>query len=110
MSAVEELDLSWTFGDRLRKARRAAGLSQQQLADAIGVKVQRLSNWEAGINEPRGLVDTAQAIEDATTVPASWLLGVSGQNWKDMNPFVPLVNPDDVQQSLPFDRHLERVF
>lgn len=109
MSAVEELDLEWTFGDRLRKARRAAGLSQQELADAIGVKVQRLSNWEAGINNPQPLVTWARAVEEATTVPASWLLGVSGQNWKVMNPFVPLVNPDDVQPSLPFDRHLESV-
>ena len=31
---------------RIRTARRKAGLSQQQLADAIGVKRSAVANWE----------------------------------------------------------------
>lgn len=43
----------WTIGDRIRKARRAADMSQAELADAIGVKVANLGNWEADTSKPR---------------------------------------------------------
>jgi DNA-binding transcriptional regulator YiaG len=38
-------------GERLRQA---AGLSQGELADAIGVTPACVSRWEAGIRRPRG--------------------------------------------------------
>ena len=37
---------------KLGYLRRAAGLTQQQLADLIGVKRTALTNWEIGTNAP----------------------------------------------------------
>lgn len=37
-----------------RAIRRAAGLSQGELAQAIGVTRQAISNWESGIRTPKG--------------------------------------------------------
>ena len=39
-------------GARLRLARRARGLSQQQLADVAGVSRQAISLWESGVSDP----------------------------------------------------------
>lgn len=76
----------WTVADRIRKARRTAGLSQQDLAEALGVQVSRLSNWEAGANRPRDLEAVARGVSEATGVPAMWILGFEPdpavQNWK----------------------------
>jgi transcriptional regulator with XRE-family HTH domain len=41
-----------TFGERLRELRQAAGLSQPQLADAAGVPVGSIRNYEQGQREP----------------------------------------------------------
>lgn len=37
-------------GQRLARARQAAGYSQKQLAERLGVSAPKLSNWENGIN------------------------------------------------------------
>lgn len=37
---------SWTTGDRLRKAREFAGLSQEQLAEAMGISRRTVSTYE----------------------------------------------------------------
>jgi len=37
----------------LRSLREAAGLSQQQLADALGVTRAAISHWETGTRSPR---------------------------------------------------------
>lgn len=39
---------AWTLGDRLRKAREHAGLSQDDLAVAIGVSRRSVSTYESG--------------------------------------------------------------
>lgn len=38
---------------RLRAARIAAGLTQHELADAVGVKQPTVSQWENGVRSPR---------------------------------------------------------
>lgn len=37
-----------------REAREAAGMSQQEIAQIVGVSKQAVSHWEAGIRTPRG--------------------------------------------------------
>lgn len=69
----------WTFGDRLRKARRHAGLSQEQLADALAIGRERYSGWETGRGRPPGgdeFVKLAKRAAEATEVPLEWLLGL----------------------------------
>jgi transcriptional regulator with XRE-family HTH domain len=58
--------------DRLAKARKFAGLDQGQLADAIGISRNSVSNYEAGKTTPRIIVLRAWAM--ATGVPVEWLL------------------------------------
>lgn len=36
------------IGDLIRHARKAAGLSQRQLAQALGVSYQQIARWEGG--------------------------------------------------------------
>lgn len=41
-----------SFGDELREARDAYALTQQEIADRIGVSTRTVQYWEAG-NSPR---------------------------------------------------------
>ena len=41
------------FTQNLRRARKAAGLTQQQLADSMGVMQNAVSNWEHEVSLPR---------------------------------------------------------
>ena len=40
------------LGEKLKAARKAAGLSQKELAEAVGAKHNSVSNWENGLNNP----------------------------------------------------------
>ncbi len=63
-----------TIGSRIKSAREAAGLTQQQLADAVhaGGGQRQVSNWEVDLRTPRRekLVEIAEALG----VKASWLM------------------------------------
>lgn len=65
-----------TFGDRLRRLRRAANLSQVDFANAIDATHQAVASWEIGTREPRSVVAVAKRVELAFNVPAGWLLGL----------------------------------
>ena len=41
-----------TIADEIRDARRAAGLSQHQLADLSGVSASSIQSWEQGVRVP----------------------------------------------------------
>ena len=41
-----------TFGEKLRQARKAAGMTQKDLAQAVDLKHNAVSNWEKGISSP----------------------------------------------------------
>lgn len=45
---VREPDIDLHIGSQLRRRRRALGLSQNALADAIGVRFQRVQKYEVG--------------------------------------------------------------
>ena len=36
------------FGERLKSLRKAAGMTQQELADKLNVHLQTVSKWERG--------------------------------------------------------------
>jgi transcriptional regulator with XRE-family HTH domain len=61
----------WTLGDRLRKARETAGLSQAQLAREIGIGRTSLTHYETG---KKAIPKTALlAWAFRTGVPFAWL-------------------------------------
>lgn len=68
----------WTFGDRLRKARRRSGMTGQQFADVLGITASALGQYETDRATPRDVVELAKRVEIVTGIPAAWMLGVEG--------------------------------
>ena len=68
--------LDAAIGARLRVRRRAAGLSQQKLAERLGVTFQQVQKYERGTN--RIAVSTLVLIAEALDTPASYFLGEAG--------------------------------
>lgn len=60
-----------TIGDRIRQARKAAGLNQAALAERVGVTQPAVANWESGVHDPRRVVLVKLA--DALATPVEWL-------------------------------------
>jgi DNA-binding XRE family transcriptional regulator len=48
---AEMASAGW-FAGRLRELREAAGWTQEQLAERVGVKREAIARWEAGKREP----------------------------------------------------------
>lgn len=61
-----------TIGTQLRTARRAAGLTQQQLGERINRDVKSISRWENG-HRPPDLNDLL-LLADGIGVPLSYLV------------------------------------
>jgi len=61
------------LGERIAEARKAKGLTQRRLAEAIGMEVMSVSRIERGVRQPslRRLQDIAGTLD----VPVSRLLG-----------------------------------
>ena len=49
---IQKEEIHMTLGQRLQKARKESGLSQEELADQLGVSRQAVSKWENGISDP----------------------------------------------------------
>lgn len=64
-------------GRLIRTARRSAELSQQAVADSLGVRQQTVAKWESGENRPT--VDNTLALADA--VPGLDPLAVVFAQW-----------------------------
>jgi transcriptional regulator with XRE-family HTH domain len=60
-----------TIGDRIRQARKAAGLNQVELARRIGVSQPAIANWESGVHDPRRLM--LAKVAEALSIPLDWL-------------------------------------
>lgn len=80
-------DVDWgddasTFGDRLARAREAAGMNQAQLARRLGVKVTTMRNWEADRSEPRA--NRLQMLCGLLNISIIWLMTGEGDGVPDM--------------------------
>lgn len=53
------------MGEKLKRARKAAGLSQADLAEKVGCHQKDISRWESGLHEPGALTlkKMAQALD-----------------------------------------------
>lgn len=65
-----------TFGDRLAGAREAAGLTQEELAQRLGVRLTTLQAWEDDMAEPRG--NRLSTLAGLLNVSLTWLLTAEG--------------------------------
>lgn len=72
---------SWTFGERARKVRRDAGMTQTAMSELLGVSQATYSAWETSRNVPANIADVAVKLEKATGVAREWFLG-----WADESP------------------------
>jgi len=75
--------LKYEIGKRIRKFRKDRGLTQEELANLIGIGKGRVSNWEQGTNRPDA--DILAKICVALNVSPSELLDVhlSGDEYTD---------------------------
>jgi len=67
-------DLAWTVGDRLRKAREYAGLTQKELGEQVGITRNTVGNYETGATQSRHVL-IMRAWADTCGVPLSWIEG-----------------------------------
>ena len=65
------------LGEKIFTARKKAGLSQTDLADAVGVSRQSVSKWETGESAPEA--GNLLLIAKALNVTTDWLLSEEGQ-------------------------------
>lgn len=49
------------MGEKLRAARKAAGMTQAELAEKVGQQQRDISRWENGLVEPGVLIVKAMA-------------------------------------------------
>ena len=61
------------FGEKIRSARKAAGLTQRQLAEKIGVSNTSISNWEKGLSRPDA--DMIQKLCDVLCLQPNYFYG-----------------------------------
>lgn len=71
--------MSWTFDcGRIKLAREARGITQLQLAQDIGIYVQRVSDWECGNSKPSQ--DSLGKICNALQTPPQFFYVQTGKN------------------------------
>ena len=61
-----------TFGEKLKEARKNAGLSQEELSERIGVSRAAVAKWESGYGLPD--IDNLKAISGLLDVSIDYLL------------------------------------
>lgn len=78
---MENSDFNYSLGQRLKKLRKAKGLSQELLAERIDKSVDTISNIERGVFAPR--LDTALEIANALEVELFELFQIREMPLKD---------------------------
>jgi len=66
------------FNAKLKKARKEAGYTQQQVSDITGIPRGTLANFEVGRNEPD--IEMIGTLADFYSVSTDWLIGTKGAN------------------------------
>jgi len=63
-----------TTGQRIKAARKRAGLTQKELGERLGITYQTVAQWENDLRNPK--YDTLERLADALDVPLEVLLGI----------------------------------
>ena len=69
-----------TLGERLRKIRNSARLTQRELADLVGVKTRQIARYEADDAMPRPYI--LNTLEEALSIPPGFLSQDFNENHK----------------------------
>lgn len=85
-----------TFGDRMAGAREAAGLSQEDLARRLGVRLKTVQAWEDDLSEPRA--NRLQMMAGMLNVSLRWLLTGEGEGLE--GPTLPGALPGKARDAL----------
>ena len=80
------------FSERLKRLRKARGMTQQELADQLGVSNKSVSRWESGGGYP----------DVALLEPLARALGVTVDELLSNTPAVPRLGAADWQNLLSF--------
>lgn len=80
-----------TFGDRVAGARDQAGMTQDQLARRLGVKLRTVQGWENDALEPRA--NKLQMLAGMLNVSIVWLLTGEGDGPDGPPPDRPAYSP-----------------
>ena len=67
-----------TIGERIRAARKSAGMTQAELAEKLGIPYQSIGQWENGIRNPKQ--ETLRRIAAALHTTTTELMGIT---WQD---------------------------
>jgi transcriptional regulator with XRE-family HTH domain len=94
-----KLITSKDIGDKIKKRRSALKLSQQELADILGVTYQQVQRYENGKNKLN--VENIQVIADALSVPLSYFFEPSA---------VSMISEEQPQYTTPSEGKLLRYF
>ena len=62
-----------TTGQRIKEARKNAGMTQKELGEKLGVSFQGIAQWENDLRKPK--LESLQKIATALDVPIAYLLG-----------------------------------
>lgn len=70
-----------TTGERIKQARKRAGLTQKQLGEKLGITFQSVAQWETGKRIPK--VESLQKIADALNMDVYTLMGARIETYED---------------------------
>lgn len=66
----------WTLGERMAKARKEAGMTQDDIAEKLGCSSGAVAQWERELSQPRKFMATMRKWATVTGVSEAWLLGL----------------------------------
>ena len=72
------------FHEKLKMLRKKKGLTQQEIADEIGINRGSYSNWEKGKREPS--FENLVKLADLFDVSLDWLFGREQMKFKKRSP------------------------
>lgn len=86
-------------GKRLRRRRRLLGLTQQQLAECVGVRFQQIQKYECGAN--RVSASRLYELSTALTVPVNYFYdGLEGDPTNDAEPETDMMSRPETRELL----------
>lgn len=87
---TKKIKTSREIGEKVKKKRRELGISQEELAERLGVTYQQVQRYENGMNKLN--VENIQVIADALDAPVSYFFGNGRKDIvsEELTPYLPV--------------------